>query len=279
MSLARRMLPTIALLGACLVFPGGCSLFQSLAGGFEKPKLHFKRMHVREMSFSGAKLEFEFELENPNAVGLKVAQIDYRLDIDGKQLIAGKTGQGVELKPKGISPLLVPVEVEFVKLGQALQALFSSRDKLAYRLRAGFAVDTPIGLVRLPVDLEGHIPLPRLPEVALAGVSVGRLDMMSASFELRLLVTNRAGFALRHVGAQYQAAVSGFTVAEGRTEVAEIQPGQTSELAIPLSVGFIQIGAAAVKMIRNRQLPYVLSGELRLGPLKQPFRLEGVADL
>ena len=268
-----------ALLLPALLVLGNCALLRSLTGTFEKPKLRYKTVHLRDWTFSSVTLDFEFELENPNSVGITLAKVGYELELDGKPFVKGETTDKVELKAKGTSPLMVPVTVDFPKLGRALHVLLSSRDKLPYRLKLAVGVETPIGVITLPKEIQGELPLPKLPEIRVAAIQLNSLGLTGAELELRLRVTNRASFAMTQAGLRYDLALAGHSVSQGKVALDPIEPGQTAEVAVPVSLSFLHLAASLVQAVRTKTLPYRLVGVLEAGPFKQPFRLEGTARL
>src|SRR2546429_7475494 len=77
----------------CSVAVCGCSLLQTVAQRRE-PTLSFKDASLSDGTFAGATGNLTFTVENPNPVGISLAESDYKLSVAGKQLVAGKPPPG-----------------------------------------------------------------------------------------------------------------------------------------------------------------------------------------
>lgn len=241
--------------------------------------MHYKRLHLRDVSFGGLKMDFEFELKNPNDVGVTFSSLAYKLDLDGNTFVQGNTRKAIELRAKGTSPIHVPLQVQFQKLARSLLPFFQKRDKVPYHLYVKFGIQTPIGELAFPFNLRGHIPVPKLPKVQMKGVHLGKLSLTGAVLAFHLIVQNRSRFPVDFKGLNYNIAISGKRVAGGRTKISPMSKGQSRLVKIPLRLQFLQLGMAVANAIRNRRIDYRFRGNLNLGLFKLPINLGGRVPL
>ncbi|HYO13065.1 MAG TPA: hypothetical protein VE685_07725, partial [Thermoanaerobaculia bacterium] len=68
-----------AALAALLVLSSCAGLGRSIV----EPSVSITGVHLEEAHLNGAEFLFEFEVDNPNAVGLVLDALDYRLSLNG----------------------------------------------------------------------------------------------------------------------------------------------------------------------------------------------------
>ncbi len=269
----------IATLTIALSLTGCATLNDMLGSAFVQPKLHYKTMRLSGLSFEGATLDFDFELENPNAVAISLASLDYKLNVEGKQLFAGDQNKGIKIGANARSPVTLPFSVKFVDLAQSLATLFSSKQAVPYDLAVGFGLKTPIGPIRLPAKVDGTVPLPKLPEVKVANVRMGNLSVTGAEVIFDLNVQNKSKFPLRLEGLNYGVEIAGAQVGSGNAQVPAMAANAAATTQVPIRLNFLSVGAAVVNVVRSKQVPYKFTGKLDLGPFDHPFTLAGNAKL
>ena len=265
-----------------LFFPclAGCASLGSVVRGlFKEPTLRFKSMQVQSLDFQKVTLDFAFELDNPNNVGFTLDSLDYRLALDGKKLFEGNQDKGIKVAANGKHPVNLPFTIRFADFTQALSALFSSKQELPYALGVGFGLSTPIGPVRLPADVDGTVPLPKLPQIQMGHVALRNLSLTGAEIHFDVRVKNPGKFPVKLQGLGYGVELAGVSVSDGRVAVPEIAAAQTVPLSIPVRLSFLNLGAAVVQAVRSKKLPYRFRGDVDVGPFKVPFDLTGRANL
>lgn len=268
------------LAGLVLVTQTGCAnVSRLLAGALEPPTAEFSQLHLRDWSFEEVTMDFEFAVTNPNTIGLTLEGLDYELDLDGKGLFSGDTASRLRLEPSGTAPVRLPLTVRFTELADNLATLLSDRDEVPFRVAVAMQVATPGGPIRVPVEHEGQLPLPKLPEISVAGIELAALDFRGARLEVALGVENRGRFPIKPRGLSYDLAIAGLSVTRGDETLTEVAEGAQQRVVFPVQLDFLRLGAAAVEAVRTRRLPYALEGSLDLGLFEQPFTLTGVAEL
>lgn len=252
---------------------------QVLRSNFKEPKVDFRKLHLRDVSFEDVTMDFEFLVTNPNDVSVKLNSLDYALDIEGKSLAKGQTEQALRLKANGSAPVRLPLTVTFTDFVDNLATFFSSKETVPYAIAAGFGLDTPIGDIRLPVNNRGTVPLPKIPEVEVQDVKLSDVGLTGAKVAFHLGVKNKGQFPVKPKGLLYNVALAGTSISSGQETLPTLNANQTQNVVIPLQVNFVKLGTAVVSAIRKKSLPYEVKGDIDLGLFKQPFRLNGRAKL
>ena len=80
--------------------------------------------------------------------------------------------------------------MKFADLGQAL-SVFLDKDVAHYQAAGHLGIDTPIGVVSLPVSKSGTFQVPKVPQLAFGSPVVEDVSFSGATVRLPLTVTNR----------------------------------------------------------------------------------------
>jgi LEA14-like dessication related protein len=153
-------LALLVLIPAILALEGCAGLLG--AAGVEEPGVTIESTRFSGVTLQKADLDVRFRIDNPNSFGLQLAGLDYELDVAGRTLFTGDRRESLALKPQGVGFVDLPITVTYSELYDAVRDLWSRRGqgKADYTLRAGLRFDVPVlGVVRVPVEAEGDIPL------------------------------------------------------------------------------------------------------------------------
>jgi LEA14-like dessication related protein len=257
----------------------GCSFFQSLlARNFQKPGLTFKSAGLSEVSLSGAVLTLDFQVDNPNDQALSLAETDYKLLVEGKQIATGKPPGGIKIPGKGSALVTLPATVRFADLASSVAAVLR-QGAASYRGEGHIGVDTPIGVVSLPFSTEGKVELPKVPTVSLGSPTLTSISLGGATLKLPLEVTNANAFALPLADLTGALRIAGAEVGNvAAKDLGKLDAKATKIVTIPLSLHF---GAAmeALRALQRGRAEVALSGTLSSGGATIPFQVVQQVDV
>jgi LEA14-like dessication related protein len=152
---------------ACFALLAGCAEVQKLAAqAVDPPRLTFRSVDVRSLDLEGATLGFSFDVENRNSFGLDVAKVTYGLEVEGTRVTSGDIPGGVKLPARGKAPLTFTARLRFRDV-PGIASLVGKRDSVRYRLSGSVGVQTPLGVLELPMSHEDQVKLPRVPRFSL----------------------------------------------------------------------------------------------------------------
>src|SRR5688572_5335062 len=134
----RRLL-LLSLLGCAVLGTGCAALRDFFLSAFQKPTLRFKQARLADAALSGVTLDLVYSLENPNAIGLSLAEVDYALFVEGKQVVAGKPPNGLQIAANGQSDLTFPANIKFADVAPVVQT-FLTQDTARYRAEGHIGV-------------------------------------------------------------------------------------------------------------------------------------------
>jgi LEA14-like dessication related protein len=264
-----------ALLALAAVTTTGCAtLLDLLRTTFREPALTFKSVNLTDISLAGLTLDTTWQLTNPNAVGLSLASVDYALFIDDKQVLAGAPAQGFQVAAQGSTDLHFPAGIKFADLAAVLET-FLSKDTARWRAEGGLGVQTPIGLVRLPLSHQGDFEVPKLPLVQFQDPRVTNVSLSGATIEFPLIVTNRNTYALPVNGLSGTVSIGGSPVGTLSTGDLGAMSGKGARtVALPLSVNFFSAAGAVVNAVRGGNAQVRFDARLQSGGTNVPLNID-----
>jgi len=274
----KRLLGVMAVgIGLCVVGASGlvgCSFFRSIAG-FARPSLAFKSATIADASLSGATINLTYVVNNPNPVSLPLEEVSYRLSVEGKSVISGRPSKGLRIPARGKGELVFPAQIKFSEIAPALD-VFLSKDRARYRAEGSIGVESPIGMVRLPLAHEGEFEVPKVPDVQFGTPHVGQVSLGGASIEIPLQISNRNSFPLPIAALTGALKIAGNDVGTLETTgLGILSPRATREISLPLTIQF-RGAAAAAAAIQRGSGELAFSGSLRSGQAAMPIDWKAV---
>lgn len=260
---------------AATVLLSGCALLSELfAAVFQQPGFAFKSVALREASLAGVSLDTTWELDNPNSVGLSLAAIDYALFIDDKQVVAGKPPLGIQIPANGKTDLIFPAEIKFLDIVPAIEAMLT-KDTATWRVEGSIGVDTPVGLISLPLVAQNTFETPKLPDVKFADPRVANLGLSGATVEFPMNVTNRSSFPLLINSITGTLSIGGTPVGTLSTgNLSALEAKGTRPLVLPLTINFLSAGSAAVNAVQGGNATLKFDARVDSGGAQVPIKLD-----
>lgn len=146
------------LLGLVLPALAGCASLASRL--LEKPTIRLESATLAGVTREEARIDLDFRVVNPNRISLPLGEVDYKVSVDGKPLLAGAKRDRIDLAGRAETAVSLPVTLRFRDLGSVLGDLLRG-GKPVYEVDAEFLVLFPAtGGVRIPVVHKGVLPLP-----------------------------------------------------------------------------------------------------------------------
>ena len=219
------------------------------------------------MNFSEAVLLFEFDVNNPNPIGITASAYNYDFLVNKNSFLSGNQDRDVKIGASGNSVLQVPVTLQFSELLNTFSSLLQSNE-FDYDLNTEFVFDIPgLGQQRLPVNASGSLPVPKIPRFEFAGYNVNRVSASGADMELKINVLNPNRFPISLQGAQYMLNVNGKEWLNTTIEETErVTSNDSTEIVIPVQLNAAQMGSVLFDIMRGTsEFEYKLSGYVNVG--------------
>jgi len=273
----RRL--ALAALAAIPLLLGGCASMGELAkAAVQPPTLTFRSAEVTALDFDGATLAFDFRLQNPNPFGLSLAGVQYWLQLEQRVVVRGAVPGGVKIPASGEVPVRFSARLPFNEVPRLLE-LVSRGGKVAYTVGGEVAVETPVGVLTIPASHAGHVDLPTLPAIRLAGATVRLASLTEVDLAVTLVVDNRNPFPLPEGELKFAVSLGGEVVATVDGEaLAEVPAQREARVVVPVRLSLLNAGRALSTAVRGGSADLRLSGEARIGALPVPLDLVGKAS-
>jgi len=247
-------------------------------GGFKKPDVAYKSASLTDVSLSGATLNVVTRVDNPNPVSLALAEVDYRLSIDGHPVATGKPPDGLEIQANGATDVTLPASFKFTDLGQAVATVLQ-KGSAGYKAEGTVGVKTPIGLVTVPLSHEGTFTLPAMPGIALGTPRLTSVAIDHATVELPVTLTGKGSLPVPLQALEAAVTIGGARIGEvSARDLGTLEPGASRSVTLPLTVPFSGAVEAAQAMLKGGTVPIALDGQLQSGPAPVPFQLKTTAN-
>lgn len=260
------MIKKIVLILTIAAFAAGCAMLRDLADA-QRPTIEFNRMSIQSFDFSEAVLRFDFDVNNPNPVGLTADRYSYEFFINENSFLSGSQSENLMIGRESVSTISVPVSINFADLFNTFSTIFRD-DSFDYRINTEIQFDIPgLGMQRLPVNAEGSLPVPKVPRFEFGGFDVKNLSMSGAEMELKLNITNVNSFPISLFDASYQLEVNGRNWLDSSLlEPLQLSGSESSRLTIPISLNASQMGSVLLEMMRGTaNFDYRLTGSANVG--------------
>lgn len=126
------------------------------------PKVSIRKFKVNRMGFTGADLELVLGVANPNAIPFQLKAMDYNFSVSQLSWVRGSIPEAISLAQKGEGSVTIPIQLDFLKMGQSIVQLVKGDTQLDYQLSGGLDLGSDLdffGDVRLPLDEAGKVKL------------------------------------------------------------------------------------------------------------------------
>jgi len=128
------------------------------------PSINLKRISLKKLSFTGADLEIQLEIDNPNQLSFDLKKLDYALDVNQTNWLRGVRNEALKLSANGEQVVSLPVHLNLLKLGSTVYQILSENQPLKYEFSGKVDLSTSLSLMKsaqIPFDKKGKIKITR----------------------------------------------------------------------------------------------------------------------
>lgn len=248
------------------LFLHGCASLDTLmsAADIREPSVNLAGTEVSVLSFDGAELTMLLNIDNPNALPIKLAGFDYAVSINGKPFTQGEQHSGVDIGARASSQVKVPVAFKFSELANLFDGK-ENGDELAYSIDTNVRVDLPIlGVVSVPANHHNSIPVPSIPSVQIADVYINTLGFSGANLTVVIAVENPNTFGIDLTQLDYDLLVNGHSWADIKsTNVVKLPEKGKTQMNIPVHLSFADMGQSLFQALtQGKAMEYKLNGNM-----------------
>ncbi len=234
----------------------GCKKFPNLGKVQDYlPKVRFDKMRVDGVNFQKVDASFDFDVQNPYPVDMRLLSFNWDLDLEGSDFLTGRSDDGMALKKQNTVKVSMPATLRFADMLSTAGNL-KGRDDVGFRIAGDFGVNTPIGKIDVPFDQTGKIPVLKVPKIEPKAIRVAQFKPLQnrATLELDLGVTNNAksdAYQMKDFG--YAVKLGNKEVVSGALAQLSVDPGSTKTRTIPIELNLLQLGTQVVTAIQQNK--------------------------
>src|SRR6056297_430391 len=255
-----------------LFFITGCAALKDLAN-IQKPSLEYSNIIVQSINFNQAELLFNFEVNNPNPIGITASGYSYDFLVNSNSFLSGNQDRNVNIGSSRSSVLQVPVTLQYTELLNTFRSLLQS-DEFNYALSTEFLFDIPgLGQQRLPANASGRLPIPKIPGFEFAGFNIESISPSGADMELKIGINNPNAFPILLNSASYVLNVNGREwLNTSLSDAVRVSSDGSSEIVIPVQLNAVQMGSVLFDLMRgSTEFDYSLNGNADVGAQIEGF--------
>lgn len=126
------------------------------------PAVSVKALKLNNLAFTGADLQLNLQIKNPNTFALNLNHFNYAFVVDGQKWIEGQEKKQISVSKKGKKTLSIPIKLNFLEIGHSVMNLISGSSKLNYKLSGKADVGSSLKILKnfpFDFDYEGQVKL------------------------------------------------------------------------------------------------------------------------
>ena len=261
----NRLHGFIFFLISVILFQGCTSLKEFVS--VKKPEVHLKDYQISDLTLRDVEITFDLEIENPNPLSINLDSYSYNFDVDGNTFLEGTQNAKTEIAANASQNLQLPIRFTYSELYESVKSVVS-QDEVEYTFGADLNLNLPVlGLIDIPVEHTGTLPVVRIPKLSIKGLKVENLSFTSADLELEVEIDNPNNFGISLSELDYGLEINGLSSLSGKLDQQlEIGKKSTGAFKIPISINIVELGMSAYRAISNGEgFDYALTGTAEVG--------------
>ena len=263
-SSSRRL---VTILAFSPVLLAGCTTLETALRPVP-PTAQIEQVRLTALSFAEAELTADIRINNPNPLGVRFSEFSYQLDVAGSPLVSGVQPEGLEIAANGSALVSFPISLVFSEAREVVQRTTNSQD-VAYRVAVSAVVDVPVlGPITIPLEQDGTVPVPQIPQVQLSRLQVDELSLAGATVSAVFVVDNPNSFGVAVDSLSYDLEVQGLPWASGRVSRSVALNGQAqTQIPVSFSLRFLEIGRSVYRLLTGEDtVEYTVTGSTVIRP-------------
>jgi LEA14-like dessication related protein len=263
-------------LKAVVLLALGLMACATIRQAIQEPTVSFRDLTPQRLSLVEGDFLFNFDVHNPNALGLKLSRMIYSLKVNQVEVAKSTRDTQLDLPAKGTALMSLPVSIRYWDLFQNATDFMAAK-RIGYELSGS----AKVGPFTIPYRKSGTLDLPLLPAISVDSIHIDSLSLSGAALSLTLRIKNPNGFDVKLRGLTYAFTLQGRELAQGSAQgSAPVAKKGETQLNLNLDLNFSELGRSVTAILKGESSPYQLSGEMLLDssdgtPKRIPFQSTG----
>ena len=220
-----------------------CAFFKK---AYQSPTAEYDGVKVKNISFSGAEIVPQFKVYNPNPVGGKIKDVEYRLILDDIVITEKYLDGPIQIKASATTNVEIPCPIGFLDLYRNFENLRGR--KVAYRLEGSFKLFT----FTFPIIASGEIQVPDLPNIRITD-----LDIENGMVSFNLLINSKDGTAMDIKKLAYSVKLNNKMISSGKTNFDKpMQSGESRKVRIESKMSLMELAELGLLALEKGRLSF-----------------------
>lgn len=128
------------------------------------PSISVDGLKVKNVNVTGANMELQLRMENPNAFDVLLNSFNYELTVNGKSWAKGLGAKQIQVGSKGESAITIPIAMDFAQIGVTVYQMLSGEEQFDYSFEGNLDVGSSLPLLQqatLPFNKSGALTVHR----------------------------------------------------------------------------------------------------------------------
>ena len=128
------------------------------------PLVKLQALKLNNLGLSGADLQLDLQIDNPNAFAVNLNRFHYNFKVAGQNWIQGQNNKPYSVAKKGHKTLSIPIKLNFLEIGRSVFNLLNGSSKLDYRLSGSADVGSSLPMLKnfpMNYDYTGKVEITR----------------------------------------------------------------------------------------------------------------------
>lgn len=155
---AMKQIRTASAIVVLTLVTTSCSSMRNLR--IEPPDYRIRDIRPRvalALPFSASTIDFDMaiDIDNPNAVGLRLDRVDFDLLVNGSHIVTGVSDQRIRIPANGIGTVQLRTRVGYDNIRSLFREVVDwvQGDRANYEIRGRAYYDTPVGRLNFPLTV------------------------------------------------------------------------------------------------------------------------------
>lgn len=248
--------------------------------GFGKPTADVSGIHIPKINLERADIVLDVLVKNPNPIPIPLIDINYLIESDGRKLVSGLIPDSGTIHAHGEETVKIPVSLIYDDIKNTYEDI-KPGSIIPYKIKVDLIVDVPVfGMLTLPLEKTGEIPIPYKPDVDLEKIKFERFSFEETVAILHLKLENKNDFDLGLNSLDYEVWLSNVSIGGAElSKSAKIDKNGITYIDVPITFRPKDFGSALWDMIRGKGTGYSMKGNIDVdtpfGAMKLPISKEG----
>jgi LEA14-like dessication related protein len=128
------------------------------------PPIKLSSIKLQKLNLTGAEINLNLQIINPNFFEFKMNQLNYNLNLNGNPIASGQNDNQQIFKGKSENLLRIPISLDFLQMGETTYKLFTGSNEVVYDIDGNLDISTSSLLLKnldLPFHKSGNLRIQR----------------------------------------------------------------------------------------------------------------------